>query len=80
MYTFKAIDKAGNIFETSNQTNIFAEKKEEKFAKKNDKFINKWGEGDFWMKEIIKIHHRLSQTKTRGKTNNKPQIFTDTHR
>ncbi len=32
------------------------------------------------MKEIIKICHRLSQTKTRGKTNNKPQIFTDTHR
>ncbi|MBI3585041.1 MAG: hypothetical protein HY096_13985 [Nitrospinae bacterium] len=47
MYTFKAIDKAGNIFETSNQTNIFAEKKEEKFAKKNEKFINSWGEGDF---------------------------------
>lgn len=47
IYTFKAIDKAGNIFETSNQTNIFAEKKEEKFAKKNERFINNWGEGDF---------------------------------
>ncbi len=47
MWTFKAIDKAGNTFETSNQINIFTEEKKEKFAKKNEKSVNKWSKGGF---------------------------------
>ena len=47
MYAFKAVDKAGNIFKTSNQTIAFSKKEKEKFAKRNEKLQFGWGESDF---------------------------------
>lgn len=46
IYTFRAVDIAGNTFETSNQTLKFAERKGEKFTKKIDETLG-WGGGDF---------------------------------
>ena len=47
MYAFKAVDKAGNIFKTSNQTIAFSKKEKEKFAKRNEKLQFGWGARDF---------------------------------
>jgi hypothetical protein len=47
MYTFRAIDIAGNVFETSNQKVVLRNKKEEKFAKKKEGPISAWDTIDF---------------------------------
>ncbi|OGW00296.1 MAG: hypothetical protein A3I04_01325 [Nitrospinae bacterium RIFCSPLOWO2_02_FULL_39_110] len=47
MYTFRAIDIAGNVFETSNQKVVLHNKKEEKFAKKKEGLTSAWDTIDF---------------------------------
>jgi hypothetical protein len=42
IYTFKAVDSAGNTFETSNNAIIFADKRENRLAKKMERLLD-WG-------------------------------------
>lgn len=46
-YTFKAVDAAGNTFETSGQEFFFISGKEEKFTKRMENMKTGWGMSDF---------------------------------